>query len=142
MESTVKERLLAFIEYKGLSKNKFETMCGLSKRYVSNISQSISPSASKRISLTFPDLNMGWVLSGDGEMLTATHRPQDDPIMFTPDAMRIYLNMTDTLKSQQGTIAVLTDMASRRQDELSALISEMSTLIKNMQPLLKKEAAG
>ncbi len=69
MDSTVKERLMHFIEYKGLSKNKFEEICGLSKRYVSNISVSIQPDKVKKISLKFPELNMGWVLSGEGNMI-------------------------------------------------------------------------
>lgn len=75
MDSTVKQRLIHFIEYKGLSKNKFEELCGLSKRYVSNISVSIQPDKAKKISLMFPELNMGWVLSGEGEMINPpTHK--------------------------------------------------------------------
>lgn len=69
MEDSVKARLIRFIDSKGLSKNKFEEICGLSKRYVSNISVSIQPDKVKKISLMFPDLNTGWLLTGDGEML-------------------------------------------------------------------------
>lgn len=69
MDTTVKERLIAYINYKGLSKHKFESICGLSSRYVSNISKSIQPAIVEKISLNFPDLNMGWVLTGYGNML-------------------------------------------------------------------------
>lgn len=69
MEATVKERLIQYINYKGLSKNKFETICGFGSRYVSNISVSIPPDKVKIISLKFPDLNTGWLLTGEGEML-------------------------------------------------------------------------
>lgn len=69
MESAVKQRLIDYIEYKKISKNKFETEAGLSKRYVSNIEKSIQPDKVERISIAFPDLNMGWVLTGSGEML-------------------------------------------------------------------------
>ena len=69
MESSVKERLICFIKYKGISKNKFEIDCGLSKRYVSNIRVSIQPAVIEKISLVFPELNMGWILTGNGEML-------------------------------------------------------------------------
>lgn len=74
MKGSVKERLISFIEYKHLSKNKFEELCGLSKRYVSNISQSIQPDKIKKISLVFPELNMGWLLTGEGEMLVKENR--------------------------------------------------------------------
>ena len=69
METTVKQRLVDFIEFMGMNKNSFETTCGLSKRYVSNIGNSIHPEQRKKISLAFPQLNMGWLLANEGEML-------------------------------------------------------------------------
>ena len=69
MCKNVKERLLYFIATQGLSKNAFEVKCGLSKRYVSNISVSVSPSTIEKISLHFPFLNTGWLLTGEGEMI-------------------------------------------------------------------------
>lgn len=69
MAGSVKERLIAFIEYKGLSKNKFEKVCGFSQRYVSNISVSIQPDKLERISSNYPDLNIGWLITGEGDMI-------------------------------------------------------------------------
>lgn len=111
MDTNVRERLLAFIEYRGISKNKFETLCGLSKRYVSNISQSISPEVSKKISLTFPELNMGWVLTGSGEMLNAP-APKES-LTLAGDAMKIFLNMSNTILRQEENISKLADMVNR-----------------------------
>lgn len=74
---TVKDRLISFIKFKGLNKNRFEELCGLSKRYVSNISVSIQPDKIKKISLVFPELNTGWLLSGEGEMLKKDVYPPD-----------------------------------------------------------------
>lgn len=72
MKSAVKERLIAFISYLGMSKNAFENACGLSTRYVSNISASVSPGKLKQISLKFPELNVEWLLTGQGDMLRET----------------------------------------------------------------------
>lgn len=69
MESTVKQRLISFIGYKGITKNQFEKECGLSTGYVANISKSIQPDKTARIAEKFPDLNTGWLLTGEGEML-------------------------------------------------------------------------
>ena len=117
METTVKERLLAFIEYKGMSKNKFETLCGLSKRYVSNISQSISPVVCKRISLRFPELNMGWLLTGEGEMLSGpggqSRKPELGDVVLSGDMVKLFINMTETIKHQENNISVLTAMVDR-----------------------------
>ena len=113
MDSNVKERLLAFIKFKGISKNRFETMCGLSKRYVSNISQSISPEVTKKISLTFPDLNMGWVLTGEGDMLSAKTGAPDDSITLSGDTMRVFLSMSSTIARQEENISKLTAIIDR-----------------------------
>lgn len=72
MKSAVKERLIAFISYLGMSKNAFENACGLSTRYVSNISASVSPGKLKQISLKYPELNVEWLLTGQGDMLRET----------------------------------------------------------------------
>lgn len=66
---TVKERLKTFIKLKGFGQGKFESMCGLSNGYVNNIRQSIQPDKLQKIALQFPDLNTGWLMTGEGEML-------------------------------------------------------------------------
>lgn len=113
MDSNVKERLLAFIKFKGISKNRFETMCGLSKRYVSNISQSISPEVTKKISLTFPELDMGWVLTGEGDMLSTKTGTSDDSITLSGDTMRVFLSMSSTIARQEENISKLTAIIDR-----------------------------
>ena len=83
---TVKDRLICFIEYKGLSKNKFEKICGMSTRYVSNISKSIQPEMVKKISLNFPELNTGWLLTGEGDMLkTEPEKNEREGIPLLPN---------------------------------------------------------
>lgn len=117
MDTNVKERLVAFIEYKGLSKNKFETKCGLSRRYVSNISRSISPEMIKKISLTFPELDMGWILTGEGKMLkdgASDSAPQQPAsLTLTGDAVQMFLDMSKTISRQEENIAKLTGMVDR-----------------------------
>ena len=94
MEDTVKQRLIKYIKYKGLSQAKFEKAIGVSNGFVNNISRSIGVEKVQRISITFPDLNMGWVLSGEGEMLkpeTESPKPED-------------LHLNDLIKAQAETI--------------------------------------
>lgn len=69
MCKNVKERLIYFIESQGLSKNAFESMVGLSKRYVSNIVSSVSTNTIEKIADKFPQLNSAWLLTGEGQML-------------------------------------------------------------------------
>lgn len=110
--NTVKDRLIAFIEYRGLSKNKFEKICGLSYRYVSNISKSIQPAMIEKISLKFPELNMGWIVTGEGEMLRASPQPEEKK-----DSETLTQELAEIIKRQQDTIYLLTEMLNRRQGE-------------------------
>lgn len=65
----IKDRILQFIEYKGIKKNRFEVICGLPQRYVSNIGKTIQSDAIEKIVLNFPDLNLHWLITGNGEMV-------------------------------------------------------------------------
>jgi hypothetical protein len=69
LDTGIKERLLQFIEYKKLTPFRFCIMCGFSTSYVRNIQKSISTRRLGEISAVFPELNIMWLTSGEGEML-------------------------------------------------------------------------
>lgn len=68
-DTGIKQRLLDFIKHKHLSINRFCTMCGFSSAYVRNLQKTISQRFLQIISTTFPDLNIHWLETGEGEML-------------------------------------------------------------------------
>lgn len=68
-DTGVKDRLLQFIYYKNISASRFCKMCGFSVAYVRNINKGISQRYLKKISDTFPDLNLLWLQTGEGQML-------------------------------------------------------------------------
>ncbi|MCC8117251.1 MAG: helix-turn-helix domain-containing protein [Bacteroidales bacterium] len=67
--SSVKERLALFLVHKKLSQKEFAKMVGVSKGFAANIRVSIQPKTLDKISAVFPDLNTGWLLTGQGSML-------------------------------------------------------------------------
>ena len=69
MKTTVKERLILFAKTNGLSQKAFERKAGLSNGYINNISKGIGAEKLQKILSTFPQLNEGWLISGEGEML-------------------------------------------------------------------------
>lgn len=92
---SVKERLIEFINSKKISVRKFERECGLSYGYVSNMRVSLQPDKLKSISEQFPDLNTGWLLTGEGEML----KGEGGSAAATGDK-----GLLDLVQSQQRTI--------------------------------------
>lgn len=69
MEDTVKQRLVRFIKYKGLSQRRFEERIDAGNGFVNNISKGIGANKLYKILCEFPDLNQSWLLTGEGEML-------------------------------------------------------------------------
>lgn len=68
-KSIVRDRLKEFIAYCGISVRQFQIAAGLSNSFVASIDQSIAPKSQVKIASAFPDLNMGWLLTGEGTML-------------------------------------------------------------------------
>lgn len=66
---SVKERVVEFIKHLNISVRQFERECGLSYGYVSNMRVSIQPDKLMNISKQFPQLNTGWLMTGEGEMI-------------------------------------------------------------------------
>lgn len=69
MKSAVKERLEGFLKIKKISKTEFGRRIGVSAAYVTGIRRSLSQEKISSIAREFPDLNIEWLLTGEGQML-------------------------------------------------------------------------
>ncbi len=68
MENNLKSRLVEFISAKGMSIRRFELECGLPNAYVSNLRNNITARRLDTITAKFPDLNLQWLMTGEGVM--------------------------------------------------------------------------
>lgn len=69
METTIKQRVKEYCKHAGIPILEFEKRNGMSNGYVNGISKGIGEPFLKTISLNFPDLNMEWLMTGNGEMV-------------------------------------------------------------------------
>ena len=72
----VKERLLSFIKYKGMSNLAFEKQCGLSNGYLRNFKGNLGSDKLANILSAFPELSREWLLYGEGSMLLGEQEPE------------------------------------------------------------------
>lgn len=72
METTVKQRLITFIDFLGISPAEFQRNCGLSSGFVNNISKGIGTRALLKIESEYPQLNTRWLITGQGPMTAST----------------------------------------------------------------------
>lgn len=70
MEQTIKQRLISFIKFKGLTQRSFSRMIGLPETFISSMRNSTSADKLNKIFVQFPELNKTWLLTGEGDMLT------------------------------------------------------------------------
>ena len=87
----LKQRLLDFIKNEGLSQQKFEIRANLSNGLVNNTRESLTTKTINKISNAFPNLNVNWLLTGEGDMLktaaneeTAAVAAKDKNLIFVP----------------------------------------------------------
>lgn len=92
----VKERLAAYLKQKRITKTEFGRRIGVSSAYVSSIRRSIDKEKLKSIALNFPDLNMDWLLYGEGEMLKDSQAPYRIDKQDKGQDIPVYLNSTKT----------------------------------------------
>lgn len=87
---SVKERLKEFIKYKKISERKFCLAAGLTVTYVNNIRVSIQPDKIKSIAVAFPELNTGWLLTGEGQMLKKDYQAEESAPLMLEETRETY----------------------------------------------------
>jgi hypothetical protein len=69
MEDNIKQRLITFLKHLGIGQGKFEKNTGIGNGTVNNIKDGISSPKLAKILERYPELNIEWLLTGEGEML-------------------------------------------------------------------------
>ena len=72
MYDTVKTRILAFINYKGMKMKAFEERCSLSSGYITSMRKGFGSEKLNNVLNAFPELNREGSLYGEGEMLKSS----------------------------------------------------------------------
>lgn len=94
----LKDRLLKIAEHYRLTPNKFSEMIGMSRAFVKNMNEEISTKPMRNILLKFPEVNIIWLLTGEGEMI---NKNTDEQILtsenISPDILLDYLREKDQI---------------------------------------------
>lgn len=76
---SIKQRLTEYCAFKNIAVYKFESLAKLSNGYFNQVKKRPSLDKLDKIKEAFPDLNIDWLLTGEGEMLNSIHNtaPRD-----------------------------------------------------------------
>lgn len=86
---TVRDRLIQFAKLKERSVRAFESKVGLTNGYINAIRVSIGPDKIDSIVSNYPDLNVEWLLTGEGEMLKDA-RSESEPYFTSKCGTKYY----------------------------------------------------
>ena len=143
METTVKERLTKYIEFKQISIREFERRAELSNGYIKSLRKSPTIDKMQSIIHAFPDLNQQWLLTGEGTMLKETDTTYDTP----KDRIRYWVDIDAT----GGGVELFEDKDTNRfidisipefrdcTDAVNIYGDSMAPLYKNGQIIILKE---
>lgn len=106
---TQKDRIKLYARSLNMSMRKFEGACNLSNGYISSMRKGVGHKAIEQISANFPDLNTGWLLTGEGEMLKTDVPPQTatDQTVSEVRLLAIIDEQLHTIKQQREQISEL-----------------------------------
>ena len=128
-----KERLLLFLKHKGLKNAVFEKMMGLSNGYINSMRKGLGYDKLEQISISFPELNIGWLLTGEGSMLKDENSNSRSILVPT-------LETRINVSQQEKTVPYY--MYKDLQEENRKLEREIGRLeeqLKHLKDLIKKE---
>lgn len=86
----LKDRIKHFLKESGISQRKFEIAIGKSNGYVNNIVKTISVDALNSISKAYPELNIDWLMTGEGKMLKSEQEDGDNPYLVTKSGTKYF----------------------------------------------------
>lgn len=113
MES-VSDRLAFFLKQKGKGQTAFEKEAGLGRGYVKNASDNMGSKVMSKIKKQYPDININWLLTGEGQMLTEESEESKGSVVMD--------------KKPKGAIPFYGDLP------VSAGKQELATVLANMEP--------
>lgn len=116
-KESVKERVYAFLQHKGISIKRFEEQCGLSNGYVSSMRKGFGSEKLNNVLKEFPELSREWLLYGEGEMLSTT----DSPEAAAPPADKL----TNSLATLIDTNATLVTTNAQLVAQLADLLQRI-----------------
>lgn len=104
--STIKSRLALFLKYLGIGQAKFASIIGVSKGFANNVGDSIRTDKLDKIKEHYPELNITWLLTGEGKMLKTTEASN-----LPQPRKKIPVYDSQTIGGLNGTVANVDDNA-------------------------------
>ena len=123
----IKERLESYLQFKKINKSEFGRRIGVSNAFISSIKKSISPEKLQKIKEVFPDLNIEWLMTGDGDMIVSEFNGNNNAI---GKEASVHVN-------ESGIIEKLLNEMEEQRKNSQEQIGRMLSIIKDLTSKIK-----
>jgi hypothetical protein len=125
----VADRLLHYLDHKNLSPYVFEKTCGIANGYLNKQTKGKGTIGSKiieKITAKYKDLNITWLLTGEGQMLTTRFYVHSDQISTVGENETAYETQQNTIKALREKILILENALADKDKIIKLLEKQMS----------------
>lgn len=121
-----KERLIEYLNHKKVSKSAFCTSIGVSHAYITSMRKSIQPDKLEKISEYYPDLNINWLMTGEGEMI----KSEKQEITLKSESS-VFDSLRDTIENLKEMVRSQNEIIRCQNEFMKELREEMDRMRKN-----------
>lgn len=122
----VLNRIKQFIDYKGIAISAFEKSIGMSNASLGKSLKTggtIGADKLGNILTAYPEINLYWLVTGKGEMLTSESRDEVEEVRANDKSMP--KRLLDIIEGQKKQIETLLEMLKEKDEEINRLRAEL-----------------
>ena len=122
------DRLLQYLSHKNLSPYNIEKNCGIANGYLSKQAKGKGTIGSKiveKITDRYKDLNITWLLTGNGQMLITQFYVQSDHVSTVAENEVVYETQQHTIKSLREKILILESALADKEKIIMLLENQL-----------------
>ena len=123
------DRLQQYLSTKNISPYIFEKSCGIANGYLSKQAKGKGTIGSKiieKITARYNDLNVTWLLTGTGQMLTSHFYVQSDHVSALAENEPAYETGQNTIKALREKILILENALADKEKIIKLLENQLS----------------
>ncbi len=126
---SVRERIKDYISLKNITAKNFEQSIGCSNGYINNIRKSIPSDKLDKIMKIYTDLNITWLLTGEGDMILENGESNKHISLLNNEEDEMGQSFKSLMKIQMETIRLQNEMIISLNETIKHLSSELSKYI-------------
>lgn len=120
--NTIKYRLAEFLKHLGIGQAKFAQIVGVSKGFANNVGDSIRTDNLNKIAEHYPELNITWLLTGEGEMLKGGTQGEAGGVTIPASVWNVIEKQAESLAARDRQLEMLLKSRDEQINELIAIM--------------------